>query len=397
MKDSARDLFLKIINFEHSDRTLDWEFGYWGGTVKRWYKEGLPKVKGLPKEVNYGEVVFGPGLHWPEPSFGENLFRDFDISNYFNFDEGLELVPYNFWIYPKFEERIIFEGEKYLELYDCHGIRKKILKDNSSMPFYLDWPVKTKKDWEKIKEERFNLNTISERYVGDIDLFFKKIKNRTFPIAFGSDPIGFFGAIRFLVGEENLFLMYYDNPLLIKDILNHLCNLWINIAEELTSKIDFDVACFWEDMSGKSGSLISPATFREFMTPNYKRITDFIKSRGIKNCLVDTDGKVNELIPLFWEAGVNSMYPFERQAGNDLIEIRKNYPDLIMWGGFDKNTLFKGREYIDKEIEIIKILIKQGGYIPFADHLIPPNCSWENFKYYRYKLKDIIYSSKVLG
>ena len=97
------------------------------------------------------------------------------------------------------------------------------------------------------------------------------------------------------------------------------------------------------------------------------------------------------------EVGINIIYPFERQAGNDLIAIRKNYPKLRILGSFDKNSLYKGKEYIDKELDTISWLIKQGGYIPFADHAIPPNSSWENFKYYRNKLNDIIYLTKVLN
>ena len=198
------------------------------------------------------------------------------------------------------------------------------------------------------------------------------------------------------MGEQHLFLSYYDNPVLIKDILEHLCNLWLSIAEELTAEIDFDLAYFWEDMSGKNGSLISPKIFEEFMTPYYKRINSFLRSKGINKSLVDTDGNVEGLIPLFNEAGVNIIYPFERQAGNDLFAYRKKYPDLIMMGGFDKNTLYKGKDAIDREFEVIKSLISQGGYIPFCDHLIPPNASWDSFKYYREKLNKIIDSTEII-
>ncbi|GAG63718.1 unnamed protein product, partial [marine sediment metagenome] len=34
----ARERFLKIMNFEKVDRNIDWEFGYWGGALNRWYK-----------------------------------------------------------------------------------------------------------------------------------------------------------------------------------------------------------------------------------------------------------------------------------------------------------------------------------------------------------------------
>lgn len=82
-----------------------------------------------------------------------------------------------------------------------------------------------------------------------------------------------------------------------------------------------------------------------------KRIISFLRSKKIEKSVVDTDGNVEKLIPLFLEAGVNMLYPFERQAGNDLAAYRKKYPGVAMVGGFDKNTLFKGKEDIDKELE----------------------------------------------
>ncbi|MBM3709843.1 MAG: hypothetical protein FJW61_05425, partial [Actinobacteria bacterium] len=345
----------------------------------------------------YGKGIGGPGgivgASWGD----QTRFCDYDVTDYFKFDGGYILLPYKSWIFPFFEKKTISESDNHIELWDVNGIRKKIIKDDSSMPLFLDWPVHNKKDWGKVKEERFNLNSINKRWITNKENFIKKMKNRTRPLLIFDPPIGFFGSLRELIGVENLFFLFYDEPKLIHSILDHLCNLWISIAEELTAKIDFDMAIFWEDMAGKQGSLISPLTFKEFLTPRYKKIINFLKSKGIKYFLVDTDGKVDVLIPLFLEAGINAMLPFEQQAGNDLINIRKEYPNLIMFGGFDKNTLHKGKEFIDKELEKMNLLISKGGYIPFVDHDIPPNSSWENFKYYRNRLNEIIYSTKVLS
>ena len=393
---TTRDIFHKIMNFEPCERTLNWEFGYWVNTIEKWYSKGLPKIKGMPAHIQPTDDILGPGLPVSPPGYGFKMPRDYDVSNFFGFDEGFDSVPYDYWIFPAFEKKVISEDSKYIEFYDHDGIRKKILKDGSSMPFWIEYPVKNRDDWERIKEERFNLDSINNRYTEDIDKFAAAAKDRTNLLSMLGGRVGFFGSIRFLLGEEKLFMLYYDDPSLIKDILNHLCEMWLLMAEELISKIEFDQVCFWEDMSGKNGSLIGPATFREFMSPNYKRMIQYLKTKGMKNFVVDTDGNVEGLLPLFLEVGINAMYPFEQQANNDLIKIRKRYPELRMTGGFDKNTLYKGREYIDKELEKMEFLIKKGGYIPYADHLIPPNSSWKNFKYYRDKLNEIIYSTRVL-
>lgn len=398
MNDFTRELFLKIMNFEPCSRTIKWEFGYWGGTLERWYKEGLSRTKGSQDDLDYGDGIIGPGHPGGSSSWsGEVPGLESDVGSYFNFDEEWALVPYDYWIFPKFKIEILAEDDKYIEYIDRDGVRKREYKDRSSMPMFLEFPVKNRSDWEKMKEERLNIDSIDKRFVKKEDDFIKWSKSRTKPLGIFDDPIGFFGSLRWLIGEKSLFVLYYDDPGLIKDILEHLCKLWILMAEKLTSKIEFDVTVFWEDMSGRQGSLISPATFREFMTPQYKKLTDFLRSRKIKYFNVDSDGYVGDLIPLFIEGGINSMYPFEQQAGNDMVGLRKRFPELRMLGGMDKNMLYKGKEYIDKELQKIPYMISKGGYIPFIDHLIPPNSSWENFKYYRTKLDGIIDSTSILS
>ncbi len=390
----SRELFLDITSFKKSSRTLKWEFGYWGEALDKWYEQGLPNFKGLSGLTSFG--AYGPAF--PTPSYGLADFipEDYDVSKYFNFDEGFTSVPVNYWTCPLMDVKVVYEDDKYIEQYGPDGIRTRQLKDGSSMPLWLEFPVKNRKDWEKIKKERFSLDNIDKRFAPHFNDFIKKAKKRTYPLGIFNYPCGFFGSLRQLIGAEGLFVMYYDDPHLIKDIANHLCSLWISIGEELTAKIDFDLTFFWEDMCGKNGSFISTSTFKEFMSSYYKRIVDFLKSKGIDKFVVDTDGNVEELIPLFLEAGVKMMYPFERQAGNELVKYRKDYPELVMLGGIDKNTLYKGKKAIDEELENIAWMISQGGYIPYADHVIPPNVPWENFKYYRNKLNKIIDSTKVM-
>jgi uroporphyrinogen decarboxylase len=67
-----------------------------------------------------------------------------------------------------------------------------------------------------------------------------------------------------------------------------------------------------------------------------------------------------------------------------------------MIGGIDKNILYKGKDFIDKELDNISWLISQGGYIPHIDHSVPPNSTWKNFVYYRSELNRIIDDTRVL-
>ncbi len=389
------------MNFNRCDRTLKWECGYWGGTLKRWYKEGLPQRVEYKRNYDYGEFINGPGLHYPMPNYGDSenhfstLFAE-DVSLYFDFDKSNTPFPINWFYNPFFEEIIINESDDKLETIDNFGIKSIKFKDNRSMPQWIEHPIKSISDWEEIKRDRLRLDDLNKRYtIKNINSFISKAKNRDFPLILFGDPIGFFGILRFMIGEENLYFWYYDKPSLLKDILNHLCSLWLNIAEEIISKIDFDFCYFFEDMAYKQGSLISPAIFKEFMAPYYKKLINFSKSKGLKHYIVDSDGYIEDLIPLFLEVGINGILPMEVRAGNDVERIRENYPTLIIIGGVDK-TVLSNIKKVDIELEKVRRMIKKGGYIPYADHAIIPDVSWDNFKYYRENLNFIIDTTKIM-
>jgi len=79
--------------------------------------------------------------------------------------------------------------------------------------------------------------------------------------------------------------------------------------------------------------------------PRYHQVTDLLHRSGIDIIFVDSDGNVNELIPLWLECDINYIWPLEVAAGNDAVALRKQYgKDLILGGNIDKRALIKGKE-----------------------------------------------------
>ncbi|MDD3521164.1 MAG: uroporphyrinogen decarboxylase family protein, partial [Actinomycetota bacterium] len=208
----------------------------------------------------------------------------------------------------------------------------------------------------------------------------------------GGNPYGFLGFPRHIMGMTNLFMAYYDNPKLVKRINEFFLDFVLEYWHEFLSTIEPDCILVFEDMAFKSGSLVSKEIFEEFMKPYYLKLIDYLKQYGVKNIIVDSDGLVEELIPLFIDCGITGMLPFEIAAGNDMIKIRQNYPKFQLLGGIDKRILFEGsrESNIDRELEKVKILLKKGGYIPHIDHLVSEDATWKNFTIYRNKLNKII-------
>lgn len=131
--------------------------------------------------------------------------------------------------------------------------------------------------------------------------------------------------------------------------------------------------------------------------PCYDRIVAFARQHRIPIISVDTDGDCALVTPVFLRHGINSMFPFEVQAGCDIRQYRKQYPELGIWGGLDKRALALGREAIDGQIALAAEMARHGRFIPQWDHLIPPDVSWSNFVYACDRLREVCHRSARAG
>lgn len=384
---NTRERFLATLQFEPVDRPLNWEFGYWGGAIERWYQEGLPKQTGFPRPLGQGETIAGPGAYWGSPPL--SAIRERDVSSCCGFDAAYQGVPVENWVFPPFEEETLAEEGDMVVVRDKQGITLRRRRDDASRPEFLSWPVATREDWERLKEERFQLR-LPDRLPSNWAALVEEYSVRDYPLALGGAPTGYFGSLRYLMGEIRLLTAYYDAPDLLHDIANFLTDFWIELYGHVLQEVEVDTVEIWEDMCYKAGPLISPRAFQEFMSPYYRRLIGFLRENGVRHFIVDTDGDCSQLIPLFMQVGVTGLYPFEVQAGMDIRRVRQQYPRLQMLGGLDKTRIAAGEPAIDEELQgKVPYMLKKGGYIPYVDHLVPPDISWTNFMYYRERLAKL--------
>lgn len=398
---TTREKFLACMAGDKSSAIPKWEYAYWGGTIRRWYEEGLPKrvVPRAPVHerrtissslysfawqyatdpIPEGLAVWGEATYWPT----QGLPLDRDVNEFFGMDEFVHLAEAEHVFYPAFTPRLIEEDEESIIYDDLDGVRRKYLKKESVIPSPFSWPIDSPLSWEKIKQERLDSGLIASRI--DFEAL-KDHRNRSYPLAIGGYPCGMFGLTAHLMGYENLFLAYYDTPELIHDINSSFTELWIGLWEEILSVTSVDVLHIFEDISSSLGTLVSPDIIREFMLPYYKRMTDFVRSHGVDCVLLDTDGNCEALIPLFLEGGITGLYPMECETGMDLERVRKTYPTLQMAGGIQKGSLRGSKESVEELIRQVENLVSMGRYIPFVDHSIPPDVSFSEFSFYRERL-----------
>ena len=413
---TLRERFLNVLaERDPSVRTLKWEFGYWGETINNWYRQGLPKknpviiqketttpTSGLflpawncenkyvkPGEYPKGFVHCAGGLAWPTQGMG----LDSDVREYFKMDKTQRVIDVNLLFYPMFDVHVTEETEDRLVFWDIDGVQKVFLKEQGTMPSGHVWPLPDRNSWYRLKEERLSPDRVMERLPENWDELIKEYRERDYPLGIGGLPFGMFGTLAHIMGYEKLFISYYEDPDLVKDITQTFTDLWIAVLSKIAESVQLDFIQFWEDISMGTGSMVSRGIIEEFMVPYYKQITDFGRAHGIKVFFIDTDGYCMNIIDLFIRGGCNAMYPFEVHAGMDVMEVRKKFPDLAILGGIDKLAIGYGRDHVEKILDHISAVIKFGGYVPFGDHLISPEIGFEDFEFYRNRLNDIIDST----
>jgi len=381
---NARDTFLRTMSFERGARSLKAEFGYWTTTVKRFLREGMPLAQDIPASLSDNGTITGADK--VDPAGAE--VPDVNVRSFFDLLSYPAKFPANYS--PLLPVKVLEEDAESRTFIDEYGITKKERKTGTSPPLDIRFPVESRKDFQAYKEHY--TRDFAKRLPRNWEQLSPRLAAREFPIRLGGFPYGFFGLPRHLLGTEGLFYAMYDEPQLVKDIndffLRFVMDYWSPVIETLRP----DCVMIWEDMASGTGSMISREAFREFLSPCYVRMVDFLRQHGVENIHVDSDGSIEELIPLWVELGVTGLFPMERRAGNDLERIRRQFPRLQLLGGVDKRILQSphGEADIDRELAIVGRVLSQGGYIPHIDHHVPDDASWANFKLYRTKLNRLI-------
>jgi len=356
---TPKERWINNFHFKPVDRIFNMEFGWWTDTLDKWHNEGLPlEIDTIEK----GDAFFG-----------------FDRMVY---------VPIKLGLDPAFEERIIEETNQYRVLRDSSGTILKCFKDGkSTIPHFIKFPIENKNDWLTFKNR---LNPYSNRYPLEEEWkrFKEDAENSKFPIVISGGSL--FGWIRNWMGFENCLMAFYDQPDLIEEIIEYLCDFILSVDERALLEVKIDTVSMWEDMAFKTQPMISPALFKKYLVPRYKKMSERFRKAGINLIFIDCDGNINEIAGLWLDAGINIMFPLEINSGSDPVALRKKFGKrVLLMGGIDKKALIEGPKAIERELNRIKATVEEGGYIPHVDHRVPPDVSLKNYLYYLKKKKEI--------
>ncbi len=345
----GREEFLDYMTFQRNDRPLFTEiFGPIIGLKEEWVEQGA-----TPEEL--------------------------DLSAFRFRCEKRGRIPVNTGRMVRRKPQMVEDTEEYRITIDDIGRRMKLPKGAATLALPLSFPVKTMDDWLEIKPlYQFDESRFSPGWEDEARRMLENNQVVCVSIPGGYDEP------RELMGEIELSYAYYENPELIHDILNTICDTAYQVLDRVTSRVTVDLLSVHEDMAGKSGPLAGPKQIEEFIAPYYRNIWDLVSSRGARLFDQDSDGDMNAVIQSFLDAGVNMMHPFEPAANMDIVETRRRFgTQPAIYGGIDKHVLRKTREQITAELEYkVPPMVKSGGCVLGLDHRIPNGTPLEHYRFY---------------
>ena len=363
---NGRERILAALNHEEADRIPITDY-LWTATVARWHQEGIPD-----------DIM-------PAEYFGfENAAFDADTS-------------------PRFPVEVVEEDEEYVTLRDFYGGLRRNHKDYSTTPEVIDFAVKSRDDWERIKEllqpgpDRVDWEGNWPARPYDDGNTFLSLRCTT---ANGGLP-GYRKAraegkyvqyeayvgldkIQWYTGTERLLVAMVDDPDWVRDMFETDADLAIRQYEIMAEGgFEFDGAHLVNDMGYRNSLLFSPRTYDKVLRPTIRRLISYFKGQGLK-VTMHSCGSVVKLIPRLIEDGLDGLDPLETKAKNmGLVELKKEFGDqLCLVGGIDVRPMADPdpsaiEEEIRRKIPFVK---RGGGYVYASDHSVPNNVSLDQYK-----------------
>ena len=349
---TERERYYNTMHYLPVDHVPDHEFGWWDETITNWHDQGLPK-----------EIT-------------DNEKGDF----YFGF-ETMHGIGGNTGLYPSYESKVLEKKDNHQIVQAGDGVIYMESTDgSSSIPKYLKFPIENREDWEEFKERLNPDDPI--RVIPNVQELVDRANAQDKTVTLNTGSL--FGWIRNWMSFEGLAMMTIDDPDLVEEIVEHLTILILSQNEPfLKAGLKFENAHFWEDIAFRNGPMVSPAFFDRIVIPRYKRICDRYREAGCDVVSLDCDGNVLPLTKLWVGSGVNGMFPIEIRGGSDPHEMRRMCgKDVLLLGGVDKIALIEGKATTLAYLKSLEPLLKQGGFIPFVDHRVPPDVEMDTYLYY---------------
>ncbi|MFZ2657696.1 MAG: uroporphyrinogen decarboxylase family protein [Victivallales bacterium] len=189
-----------------------------------------------------------------------------------------------------------------------------------------------------------------------------------------------------MTGLEDALVNTIVNPGLVKCALEHITGFFEKKLELCMKEAGdlIDIVFIADDLGSQNGLLISRESYREIIQPFHRRLTSCAKKSNPRvKVMFHSDGAVFDILPDLMDAGIDIHEAVQTDAaGMEPERLKSAYGDrLCFHGAISVQSLLPhgdARTVRDESARLVKVLGKNGGYIPAPSHAVQIGTPPEN-------------------
>jgi uroporphyrinogen decarboxylase len=215
---------------------------------------------------------------------------------------------------------------------DPWGVPKRIMGE--LLPYAVSHPVRTAADLERVRPPDPRRDPV----LAAVRETARRLRGKR-AVVFVA-PVDFSASWN-LCGMERLLTSYLEEPAFARRVGTIVLEYGVELCR-LAIRQGADVIVLSDDYAHKTGPLMSPAQFREFVLPLLAEAVRSVRDAGAV-CVKHTDGDVRELLDDLVGTGVDAVGPLEPGAGMVLASVKRRYGSRVaVVGNLDVDLLCRG-------------------------------------------------------
>ena len=192
----------------------------------------------------------------------------------------------------------------------------------------------------------------------------------------------FFDSTMLAIGFTDALSMFHKNRPLLEKLMDILVENQEKVMKAVCDRFAGEIALTMvnDDIAYNSGLMIRPEMFMEIFPLRMKRLIAPAKEHN-KLVLMHTDGKLDKVLPILYEVGIDVNHPVEPES-NNIFDVKKQWAGRMAFIGNIPTVLLAhgSRDEIEERVrEYCRKLAPGGGYVLGSSTSIMEGIPPQNF------------------
>jgi uroporphyrinogen decarboxylase len=132
---------------------------------------------------------------------------------------------------------------------------------------------------------------------------------------------------RDMMGLDRFLMSFILEPELVRRIVGFSADYNLELGK-LVKKHGVEIIGIGDDLADSKGPFVSPAMFREFLYPEFRRVVQGYKKLGFY-VIKHSDGNLNPVLDMLVESGIDCIDPIDPLGGMNMRRVREDYGNRV--------------------------------------------------------------------